>query len=101
MSKENYYVGDTTVAGGCGLTVLYGFGEREGQIQSRNITNWHRHASFGTGFGVACFINTTGCRLMYEDIAARYPIVYQSPVRLNENSGNPFFFVIFDTRSPK
>ena len=52
----------------------------------------------GCGFLLAGFIDTSICRQAYEILAKRFKVVYQSPVRRNTNSGNRFFFVIYDTK---
>jgi hypothetical protein len=78
------------VSGTCGLCVLWGFKEPEG-YSAPSLNG-------GTGFCVAGFVDHFNCVRTYKEIARKYPIVYQSPVRRNKNSGNDFFFIIFDTR---
>lgn len=88
----------TNLPGTCGVAVNYGFqngaGSRENSIGMQRY--WRER---GTGFVIAGFINNSNCRKQYEKLADKYPIVYQSPVRRNRNSGNDFFFIIFDARS--
>ena len=51
----------------------------------------------GAGWVFASFV--VGCKdsdEAYADMYARWPVVYKSPVRKNKNSGNEFYFVIFD-----
>jgi len=43
------------------------------------------------------FISTDECREAYLKLHNKYKIVLQSPVRMNANSDNEFFFVIWDT----
>ncbi len=50
------------------------------------------------GFAVAAFIENNVCRRMYKALKKRFKIVYQSPVRVNRNTNNKFFFVIYDTQ---
>lgn len=40
-------------------------------------------------------------KLAYEWMSKNCKLVYQSPVRINKNTGNDFFFCIFDIRSKK
>jgi len=53
--------------------------------------------SGGCGWLSAAFIDTGECKAVYQKLRNWYPIVYQSPIRFNTNSGNNFFFCIFDT----
>lgn len=46
---------------------------------------------FGTGF-----IDTDLMREVYTWLCANYKMVYCSPVRKNDNSGNNFFYALFD-----
>lgn len=52
----------------------------------------------GTGFFVVGFIKNKACKKAYEEFCKEFQLVYQSPVRLNTNSNNLFFFCIFDKR---
>ena len=81
------------ISGTCGLGVVYAF--NTDWAEGINISQLKQH---GTGFFVAGFIQTKKCKEQYEHIAETYPIVYQSPVRRNRNSGNDFFFIVFDVR---
>lgn len=54
--------------------------------------------SGGAKFTVVGFINTNQCKEAYRILAERFKILYQSPVRVNENTGNRFFFVVYDTK---
>lgn len=83
----------SNVSGTCGLGVVYAF--NTDWAEAINLDHLKQQ---GTGFFVAGFIPTKKCRKQYEAIAERFPIVYQSPVRRNRNSGNNFFFIIFDAR---
>lgn len=52
--------------------------------------------SGGTGFFIACFIGTEECKAAYEALVEEYKLVFKSPVRVNTNTENEFFFCIFD-----
>lgn len=41
-----------------------------------------------------------GQKAAYHWFAKHYPILYQSPVRLNKNTGHEFFFCVFDILNP-
>lgn len=84
----NGFIG--SVLGTCGLGVLYGF---------KSTTTAIPFFSSGTGFCVAGFTAHNRCEKTYNEIKKKYKIVYQSPVRINRNSGNKFFFIIFDMRT--
>ena len=82
----------SNVVGTCGLGVLYGF--KAGTTHEAFMVS-------GTGFCVAGFTSHIKCENTYNKIKEKYEIVYQSPVRRNRNSGNDFFFIIFDMRATK
>lgn len=82
------------VSGSCGLGILKEF--RENSNYYRNIDEEFVHCG-GTGFYVAMFVvGDDTCTKAYEILKAKHPIVYESPVRFNVNSGNNVFFCIFD-----
>lgn len=54
----------------------------------------------GAGWQVAGFVNTHVCKEAYAILKKLYKIVMQSPKRHNYNSGNEFFFCVYDTRKP-
>jgi len=54
-----------------------------------------RHGG-GTGFFGTGFIDDARCKAAYELLASKYPLVFQTPVRKNSNSGNTFFYAMFD-----
>lgn len=90
----------TTLSGTCGVLVAHYFG----------ITNTYANQSelpvlsnlkLSAGWVIAGFIHNQYCKKAYEQWSEKYNIVYQSPVRKNRNSGNQFFFVIFDTQTVK
>lgn len=53
-----------------------------------------------TGFFGSGFLNDDICKAVYEELAANYKLVFQTPVRKNSNSGNKFFYAMFD-RNPE
>lgn len=77
---------------GCGLKYVGGFYSGYVQFTNKAICD------YGTGFFVASFINNKTCKKAYEYFCKNTKLVYQSPVRLNKNSGNRFFFCIFDAK---
>lgn len=90
------WVGDCI--GTCGLGVVYGFNSNDPYVASSG-TSIRRLRPRGAGFSVAGFLNTPKCKKAYEELAERFQMVYQSPVRRNRNTGNNFFFVIYDTEA--
>lgn len=89
-----------TLPGTCGASVLASF-----QPYS-NGDSWTNPEQLtpvgGAGWAVAGFIrHKKGCKEAYEAFKARWPIVLQTPTRLNNNSGNSFIFVVYDTRKKR
>ena len=83
----------TEYYGACGLTLFYDFTYER---------TWNNHSikeipGGAAGHAIAAFINTAACRRAYKEFAERFPIVFQSEVRQNTNSGNQFFFCVYDT----
>ena len=82
-----------TVSGACGIGVFDDFSR---------LTGWgydiakSTHEG-GAGWLVVGYIDTDICKEAYEILKKRFPIVFESPKRKNVNSGNEFFFVIYDT----
>jgi hypothetical protein len=88
------------ITGACGVGILTDFSlldddEDVSYYRDELIDGFTPHG--GAGFELAGFIDTDACRETYKKLAERFKIVYQSPVRLNKNSYNQFFFVIYDT----
>lgn len=91
----------------CGLECVGGFKYQdtlaEWQDDGRKVLGrdeMHYEYEKGTGFAMSGFINTPVCKEAYQFLVSNYKLVYQSPVRVNENTDNKFFFIIYDTRSP-
>jgi hypothetical protein len=79
-------------SGTCGLGILYDF-ERNGRWGTPIGQN---PGEAGCGWYVAGFIDTPLCKEVYEKCCESFTLIYQSPVRINRNSGNEFFFCVFD-----
>lgn len=88
-----------SVTWSCGLEVLGGF-QQNTHSQTRNLetSNLVSNLGMGTGFFIASFIECDSSKQAYEVLTAKYPVVYQSPVRNNNNSQNDFFFCVFDAK---
>lgn len=79
------------IPGACGVANLFNYASYyESEI------SWLKPQG-GAGWVFASFVvgNKTS-EMAYAEMYARWPVVYKSPVRLNKNSGNEFYFVIFD-----
>lgn len=50
----------------------------------------------GTGFSGTGFIPTALSKQTYEHMCKNFRLVFQTPVRTNRNSGNKFFYAMFD-----
>lgn len=49
----------------------------------------------GTGLFTATFINNEVNKEAYEQMCEEFTLLYQSPVRVNSNSGNKLFLCVF------
>jgi hypothetical protein len=48
---------------------------------------------FGSGF-----VNSPSCKKVYEVLNQRFKLVFITPVRQNKNSGNQFFYAMWDDK---
>lgn len=85
-----------TLSNTCGVGVFYNFTQYRRQFDHQ-ITVASTFEDAGCGWYVAGFVDTPDCRQAYEELSTQFPIVYQSPVRINANSNREFFFCVFDT----
>jgi hypothetical protein len=90
------YAYDDTVVGACGLGNKYQFEVEQDYWGDRDLLT--KKTDGGTGMFIAAFIPEPNCKAAYEELTAKRRIVFQSPVRRNNNSGNKFFFCVFDER---
>lgn len=84
---------DDLLDGTCGVAVLWDYGNKWGSPIGDAV-------SAGCGWYIAGFIDNNECREAYDEMCGKYKLIYQSPVRLNRNSGKDFFFCIFDAGEP-
>lgn len=97
-----YYATNAVVYTSCGLGILgnFTFGaphwDAAGQI--KNLS--YRNVRGGCGWIVVGFVPTRESKQSYVELTAKFPLMYQSPVRTHRNSGRKFFFAIFDTKEP-
>ncbi len=97
-----------SVVGACGVSVIYNFGDND---WGTNLDILHNDPGedeefdpddcVGGGAGWCCagFNYTEKSNKMWDYLNKRFKLVYRTPDRINVNSGNNFFFAIFDTRS--
>lgn len=88
----------TIVAGGCGLGNTYDFNSNGNEYWSDRDQAPGSRTRGGTGFDLACFINNSTCKQVYEEMNSTKRLIFQSPNRINRHSGRPFFFAVFDDR---
>lgn len=89
---------NTTLGGTCGVGL---FAQFQNQLYPNSAYSLDKLAPRGgAGWQVAGFVNTHVCKEAYAILKKRYKIVMQSPKRQNYNSGNSFFFCVYDTRKP-
>lgn len=82
-----------TIDGACGVTNVSDFGKRYSELVS-NKTNFLKG---GTGYIFSAFVvGEEKSDEIYRLLKSKYDLVFQSETRLNINSGNLFYFCIFD-----
>lgn len=81
-----------TLTSTCGVSLFMEFGGPFSPLCTKSVVLG------GADLACAGFIDTPNCRMAYEQLKARFNIVYQSTPRRNSNSGRQFFFVVYDGR---
>ena len=85
-----------------GVGIFYDFMEEcDYGWNVRRIIKEHAPPRGGCGWNIAGFIKTDESKEVYEDLQKKYKMVTQSPVRRNNNSGNSFFYVMYDCKKPR
>jgi hypothetical protein len=87
------YVRTEYIYGACGVSVISDF-EING-VLGVDLHEGDLTKDAGIGYTLAAFVNAEPSRIVYDVIQSKYKIVFQSPVKINMNSGNEFFFIIF------
>lgn len=91
------------IPGACGICHIQDF-NTEDDFDLEELTECGRCG--GAGFAIASFIETTSeyhraqaenSQQAYEILKKKYKVVYESPKRLNNNTGNMFWFCVYDT----
>lgn len=89
----------------CGVGIVFDYHSKKNDYSWQNpqslktCTFEQKQGYGGSGWLCAGFINDTVCIHAYKDlINSKRRLVFQSPIRYNKNSGNDFFFCIFDSR---
>jgi len=90
---------EDTIDGTCGVGVFGGFIKEQGGVWGNGYLPEEVECSGGAGWQLAGFVPTPECKQIYQAFKKRFKIVYQSPVRENTNSHNPFFFCIYDVQA--
>lgn len=75
------------IGGTCGVGVWSNL--NQSWASSNPMRQWG-----GIGYNVVGFVDTPNCRSAYNEIKEKHTIVFQSPVKRNQNSGNKFFFIV-------
>lgn len=107
--KETIFGWDmSNQVGACGIGNLHSFKRYDLSkmvaLEAKNYKEYYsdqskkiHEMSGGCGFMSAAFIDTPECKEMYKLLKDKFPILYTSEIRFNTNSGNNFFFCIYDT----
>lgn len=97
MSK--IYVSQRTLENGCGLGYISNYRDYTDQwtitVKPKAVT------AGGTGLFIGCFVNSINCKKVYEEACANHRLVFQTPMRRNNNSGRGFFTAMFDRSQSK
>lgn len=94
---KKFWFEEYSISGACGISHIcdftnnWGWGERKYFPSARQM-------EAGCAWALIGFIDTPTMYDVYQAACIKYKLVYQSPVRRNKNSGNDFFFCIFDAR---
>ena len=89
------YVYTRTLPGACGVGHAHGFMGRRYETHQREVDSLQ--GTGGCNWLTAGFVNEVDCRNTYNELCRNYKLEYQSPIRVNGNSGNRFFFAVWDT----
>lgn len=77
----------STIAQNCGVGFWFNL--------NHPSLSWNTINAFGgIGYNVVGFVNNDACKSAYKEIKEKHTIVFQSPVKRNQNSGNEFFFIV-------
>lgn len=91
---------NATLTGTCGVGLAARFmadsGFHYGTQQLKGLQNYG-----GAKWRIAGFVNTVVCKEAYNILKEDCKIILQVPVRRNSNSGNPFFFCVYDTQAAR
>lgn len=82
-----------TVDGACGVGVISEFGTTKHSGPEATSRNPGGASWLCAGF---IYKNDLSDK-MFKELNDKYKLVFQTPVRINVNSGNPFYFAVFDT----
>jgi len=84
--------------GSCGLGILHTFQDQSVYADTLHNYDVDKQLSYlvGTGMFMAAFIDTPDCKKMLEHLTSKYKLLFTSPTKRNKNSGNDFFFAVFD-----
>lgn len=98
------YVEDRSVPSNCGIGYLayfsYTYDRYSDHLEFENfVDRIPERKEGGCGWYITGFVNSPQCKDLHERLMKEYLLIYQSEVRTNENTGNDFFFCIFDTRN--
>lgn len=89
----------------CGLGVLGNFhiDQNERELSDKELERYREHyfqraEQRGAGFVMVAYIDSDLCRTMEELVQKRgWKEIFRSEKRYNRNSGNEFWFVVYDT----
>jgi hypothetical protein len=81
-----------TLVGGCGVNNVYAYDDAWD-----NETELEYVDGGGAGWLIASFNYNSASNEVWAYLSNKYKVVFRTPDRMNSNSGNMFFFAVFDT----
>jgi hypothetical protein len=95
---------EDTLQGGCGVSVLYEFTQEYSYYNKKpatiDVDKWEPQES---GSGMFCASFVVGHPLsdeLFTALSKKYELMWKSEPRINRNSGNMFYFAMFDAGDP-
>ena len=91
------YVEETTIEGACGVSVLYEFYDIRNSwgYPKKELAPFVPKAGCGI-VGAGFIVGDEICDEAFAKMSELGELMYKTPVRKNRNSGNKFYFALFD-----
>ena len=91
-----------SINGNCGVGYIYNLQRKPAKVDrwwyDPDETLDEMYNQGGCDWLLSGFVNEPICMEAYKELVAKHRLVFQSPIRVNKNSGREFFFCIFDVK---